>query len=175
MLETGFLSAALALVGIVPTREAIHSDSQIPMTPMPGLGVARPTMTDSPRPQAASASVMSAMPMAAMPVMPATAHSIDVMAMARIPDGPAVEFFIDDWIDVCGETVGSLDDLLRGYKELRRAHSFLPPVSKKRLSQLLAANGSRRFIQDSKDAEGQRHRVVYFEMRERKSAQRRAA
>jgi hypothetical protein len=145
------------------------------MTPISTDEVTRPTTTESPLPLGASVSAIPAKPTAALPGMPAKVYSIDVMAMARIPDIPAVEFFIDDWIDVCGETVASLDDLVRGYKDLRRAHSFLPPVSKKRLSQLLASNGSRRFIRDSKDAEGQRHRVVFFEMLARKPAQRRAA
>jgi hypothetical protein len=119
-------------------------------------------------------SAIPAKPAAALPGMPAKVYSIDVMAMARIPDIPAIEFFIEEWLELGVERASSLDDLLRDYKAMRGEHSFLPPVSKKRLSQLLANNGCRRFISDSKDSEGQRHRVVYFEMRTLRSARRAA-
>jgi hypothetical protein len=109
-----------------------------------------------------------------MPGIPAKVYSIDVLAMARIPDMPAIEFFIEEWLELGVEHASSLDDLLRDYKAMRAEHSFLPPISKKRLSQLLTTNGCRRFISDSKDSDGQRHRVVYFEMRAARRSRRAA-
>lgn len=53
MLETGFLSAALAFVGILPARE----QSQFDLAPLPDDPVVRPTMTRSPRPDVAAVPV----------------------------------------------------------------------------------------------------------------------
>jgi hypothetical protein len=176
--EGSFLATALAIVGFAPARDALRQEPPllpIPMAPKPVVDVDRPTMTESPPSQGASVSAIPAKTMAAMPAINAKRHSIDVTALARIPDINAVEFFIDEWIDLGVEHAASLDELLRDYKAMREIHPFLPPVSKKRLSQLLAMHGSRRFVSDTKDIEGQRHRVVYFEMRAPRQAQRRAA
>jgi hypothetical protein len=146
------------------------------MTPISTDEVTRPTTTESPLPLGASVSALPANPAAALPVMPAKVYSIDVMAMARIPDIPAIEFFIEEWLELGVERASSLDDLLRDYKAMRAEHSFLPPVSKKRLSQLLVKHGCRKFISDEKDSEGQRHRVVFFDVRQgRRADARRAA
>lgn len=166
MLETGFLSAALAFIGIMPAREIKREPFQFDLALMPVEPVARPTMTASPQQVMAPVPAEPASPMAAMPDIHATSHAIDVSSLARIPDMPAITFFIEEWIEYGVEHAASLDALVRDYKAMRETHSFLPPVSKKRLSQLLAKHGCRKFISDERDREGQRHRVVFFELRQ---------
>lgn len=175
MLESGFLTAALAFVGIMPAREPVRLEPQIPMTPMLGLEVARPTTTESPLPQGASVSAIPATPMAAMPAIPAKPNGMDVSGLARIAPIHAIPFFIDDWIEEIGECVRSLDELMTAYDDLRGRHSILPPVTKKKLSQLLAANGCVRMYRDVKGKDGARRRFAVFEMRERRASRQRKA
>ena len=57
MLESGFITAALAFVGILPARE-IHRDiPEFDLAPLPVDPVVRPTTTRSPRPDVAAVPV----------------------------------------------------------------------------------------------------------------------
>ena len=58
MLESGFFTAALAFVGIVPAHEILRREPPLfDLAPLPAEPVARPTMTVSPQPAVASAPV----------------------------------------------------------------------------------------------------------------------
>lgn len=57
MLETGFLSAALAFVGILPAREVHRDIPEFDLAPLPVDPVVRPTTTRSPRPDVAAVPV----------------------------------------------------------------------------------------------------------------------
>ena len=169
MLESGFITAALAFVGILPARE-------IEMTPMPAIGADRPTTTESPTRQGASVSAINTKPLADMSGIHATSNGIDVPSLARIPEMPAISYFIEEWLEYGLDCAMPLDALVRDYKAIRDTHAFLPPISKKRLSQLLVRHGCRKFVSDERDKEGQRHRVVFFDLRQsRKVCGRRAA
>ncbi len=169
--EGSFFATALSLVGFMPAR---RHEPPAALASMPDPAC-RPTMTDSPGQPPASMPSKPAKPMADIPAINARSNVIDISAMARIPDTPAIAFFIEEWIEYGVESAASLDALVRDYKAMRETYSFLPPVSKKRLSQLLVRHGCRKFVSDERDGEGQRHRVVFFDLRQSRAATTRRA
>jgi len=176
MLETGFLSAALAFIGIIPARDIRRDPFQFDLALMPVEPVARPTMTVPQQQVVAPVPVEAAAPMAGMSDIHATSNVIDVPSLARIPEMSAISYFIEEWLEYGLDCAMPLDALVRDYKAIRDTHAFLPPISKKRLSQLLVRHGCRKFVSDERDREGQRHRVVFFDLRQsRKVCARRTA
>lgn len=57
MLESGFITAALAFVGILPAREVHRDIPEFDLAPLPVDPVVRPTTTRSPRPDVAAVPV----------------------------------------------------------------------------------------------------------------------
>jgi hypothetical protein len=87
----------------------------------------------------------------------------------------AVRFFLDDWIEYAGETLTSHEELWAAYDDFRGQQQSIPRLSPKKFSQMLAANGCKRLVEDRRRRNGDGKRIVFYEVKIQKRLARRAA
>lgn len=170
MLETGFLSAALAFVGILPAREIHRELSQFDLAPLPNDPVVRPTMTRSPRPD-----------VAAVPVEPVTGtdriffeHDRKVTVVTGRPLPPArTQMFVDWLVEI--EEFGELTQrrLLALYAEF--CLDRYDPVSTRRLLLQIGPCGVEKRRASPKSVNGKTHRGRVYWVNRPPQEMRRAA
>lgn len=171
MLETGFLSAALAFVGIIPAREVHRDFPEFDLAPLPVDPVVRPTTTRSPRPD-----------VAVVPVEPLTGtdrifldHDRKVPTTTGTPLPPAKTQQFVDWLAEI-EEFGELTQrrLLALYAEF--CLDRYDPVSTRRLLLQIGPCGVEKRRASPKSVNGKTHRGrVYWVSRPQQKERRAAA
>lgn len=170
MLESGFITAALAFVGILPAREVHRDIPEFDLAPLPVDPVVRPTTTRSPRPD-----------VAAVPVEPVTGtdriffeHDRKLPVVTGSPLPPArTQMFVDWLVEI--EEFGELTQrrLLALYAEF--CLDRYDPVTTRRLLLQIGPCGVEKRRASPKSVNGKTHRGRVYWVSRPLQRERRAA